>query len=55
VEDPHLKDFYAGMALVGMLLQERAFEGGIPIRAFDMAEAMMAERNRRKEESKDGD
>ena len=50
-DDTHLRDFYAGLAMLGWLSAGAPPSNPESISevAFDMAEAMMKERNKRKE------
>lgn len=56
MHDEHLKDFYAGLAMLGMLSASRKTAGPDQVarNAYEMAEAMMDERNHRKERSVNG-
>lgn len=51
MEDDNLKDFYAGLAMLGLLSAGRppSYAAETSDLAWDMAETMMAERNQRKE------
>lgn len=51
MDDDHLKDFYAGLAMLGMLSAGRppSYAAETSDLAWDMAETMMKERNKRKE------
>jgi hypothetical protein len=50
-DDTHLRDFYAGLAMLGWLSagNPASYPEGTAEIAFDMAEAMMKERIKRKE------
>lgn len=52
MDDEHLKDFYAGLAMLGILSAGRPaeFVNGVAEDAFDVAEAMMKERSKRREQ-----
>lgn len=51
-DDTHLKDFYAGLAMLGLLSagNPASYPKDIADIAFNVADAMMKERNNRKEE-----
>lgn len=51
MHDEGMKDFYAGLAMLGLLSAgwPSAQSEGVASIAFDVADAMMEERNRRKE------
>jgi hypothetical protein len=51
MHDEHLKDFYAGLAMLGMLNAGRppSYMTEIADLAWDVADAMMVERSNRKE------
>ena len=58
MDDEHLKDFYAGLAMLGWLSQGNpaSHPEGVADIAFDVAEAMMKERERRagQQDGRDG-
>lgn len=56
MHDEHLMEFYAGLAMLGMLSASRKTAGPEQLarNAFDIAEAMLQERNHRKERSVNG-
>jgi len=50
MDDEHLKDFYAGLAMLGVLSagHEPAYVEAVSRTAFDIAERMMEERSERR-------
>jgi len=53
MDDEHLKDFYAGLAMLGILSagHEPAYVEQVTVTAFDIAERMMDEREVRRDQS----
>ena len=53
MDDEHLKDFYAGLAMLGILSagHESAYVEQVTVTAFDIAERMMDEREVRRDQS----
>jgi hypothetical protein len=54
MDDEHLKDFYAGLAMMGLISvyrDDKSVVAEYTHRAFDIAEAMMEERSRRAQQS----
>lgn len=53
MHDEHLKDFYAGLAMLGILSagHEPAYVESVSRTAFDFAERMMEERETRQREN----
>jgi hypothetical protein len=50
MDDEHLKDFYAGLAMLGILSagHQPAYVEAVSTTAFDIAEKMMEEREERR-------
>ena len=53
MDDEHLKDFYAGLAMLGILSagHQPAYVEAVSTTAFDIAERMMEEREVRRDQS----
>lgn len=53
MDDEHLKDFYAGLAMLGILSagHQPAYVETVSTTAFDIAERMMEEREVRRDQS----
>jgi hypothetical protein len=57
MDDEHLRDFYAGLAMLGVLSagHEPAYVEAVSRTAFDIAERMMEERSQRSGQDNGGD
>jgi hypothetical protein len=57
MDDEHLRDFYAGLAMLGVLSagHEPAYVEAVSRTAFDIAERMMEERSQRSGQKNGGD
>lgn len=57
MDDEHLRDFYAGLAMLGVLSagHEPAYVEAVSRTAFDIAEKMMEERSQRSGQKNGGD
>jgi hypothetical protein len=57
MDDEHLRDFYAGLAMLGVLSagHEPAYVEAVSRTAFDIAERMMEERSERRGKAEAGD